>query len=67
MTWDAALADERTKEFQKDLKILLSVYQDDDIKVAISVLNQLQALWQKHFMQTGHKRLARVFLKEGFE
>lgn len=66
MAWDAALADKLTDEFQKDLKILLSVYHDDDMKIAISVLNQLQALWQKYYRTTGHKRLARVFLKKAF-
>lgn len=61
MAWDAALADEKTKEFQKELQTLMQLEESQS-----DVVRQIQTLWQKYYRVTGHKRLARVFLRENF-
>ena len=64
--WDTALADKLTGEFQLELHEWLESLQKDTKVDTVEVLHCLQELWKKHYMQTGHKRLARVFLRENF-
>jgi len=70
--WDAALADKMTGEFQEELQVYVKelkepVHETSDIVRGLEALHELQALWQKYYRTSGHKRLARVFLKEVFE
>lgn len=71
MTWDAALADKLTGEFQEELQVFIKELREpigktSDIVRGLEALHELQALWQKYYRTTGHKRLARVFLRESF-
>ena len=65
--WNAALADEKTEEFQVQLRCFMQEFEDRGAGNYLEVLHTLQELWQKYYLTTGHKRLARVFLKEVFE
>ena len=66
--WDAALADKETIEFQEELEKLRQYHREPEQPAAgLEALDALQALLQKYYRTTGHKRLARVFLKKSFE
>lgn len=67
MSWDAALADEMTEEFQVELRCVIQEFEDRGAGNHLEVLHNLQELWQKYYPITGHKRLARMFLREVFE
>lgn len=72
MAWDAELADKRASEFQEELQVYIKqlrepIHETYHIIHGLEALQELQALWKKYYGTTGHKRLARVFLKESFD
>jgi len=62
MPWDEAAAQEAVAEFTDALTDLIDESQSGEVS-GTEALKTLQAIWQASYMTSGHKRLARVFLK----
>ena len=68
MAWDKENADRLADEFQVELRALVQADKEDGrAKDPLYVLRTLQELWKKYYMESGHRRLARVFVRENFE
>ena len=63
MAWDEAAAQEAVAEFTRALEALIQAHSAAEL----AALMKLQDLWQAAYMTSGHKRLARVFLKATIE
>jgi len=59
MAWDKEAADNKTAEFAEQLKAILAKATADQKRT----LGEVQKIWKEAYSTSGHKRLAREFIK----